>query len=224
MNSQTRPSETAQRERLDVDAGQLDLRRVAGGRNAVDEVAVGDGEEHAIGGGRVLDDVVVEHRLFDRDRERLVGAEANRVGKLPRVVDGGPLEDADAGAAAADADADVLAREVGRREEGGDLVGECLGVPHLAAGDDVGRKRVPRGLDELRVAVVHDDGRGELGGADAEPHELLVPAAGARRGCLLLLRRTLRLAALAFRLFLLLRRGALGLRRRLALEGEVLLQ
>ena len=166
--------------------------------------------------------MVVEHGLFDRDRERLVSAEANCVGELARVVDRGALEHADAGPAAADAEADVLARQVSGREEGGDLVGQRLGVPHLACDDDVRRKCVAGGLHELRPAVVHDDGCRELGRADAEPDELLVPAVRTRRGSLRLLRLALR------RLFLLrvvLRwRGGLCIRRRLALEGHVLLQ
>ena len=96
-----------------------------------------------------------------------MGAEADRIRELARVVDGGALEDADAGAAVADAEADVLARQVGGGEEGLDLLGERRRIAHLAAGDDVGRKGVARGLDELRPAVVDDDGRRELGGADA---------------------------------------------------------
>ena len=38
-----------QGEGLDVDADELDLRRGASGCEAVDEVAVGDGEQHAVG-------------------------------------------------------------------------------------------------------------------------------------------------------------------------------
>ena len=128
-----------QGERLDVDAHELDLRRGARRREAVDEVAIGDCEQHTVGGGGLLDDVVVEHRLLDRDREGLVGAEPDRVGKLARVVDLGALENADTGAAAADAEPHVLTRQVGLLEEGRDRIGERLGVAHLARGNDVGR-------------------------------------------------------------------------------------
>src|SRR6185437_6849966 len=92
-------------------------------------------------------------------------------------------------------------------------------------------------LDELRPAVVHDDGRRELGGADAEADDLLVLATGERRGGLrlALLRRALRHRDAALRRFLLgllllRRRSGLGgglrlaVRRRLAPEGDVLLQ
>ena len=81
-----------QRERLEVDRRRARFRRLAGRDVVVDRLAVGGGEEDAARDAARLvdalaDDVVVDHRLVDRDRERLVRAEADRVRELALVVD-----------------------------------------------------------------------------------------------------------------------------------------
>ena len=88
--------------------------------------------------------VVVEHGLLDRDRQRLLGAEADRVLELLRVVDARDLEDADADAVVGDAEPDALARKLVLAEERAQRVGEQLGLAQLAADDDAvarGRSR-----------------------------------------------------------------------------------
>ena len=92
-----------------------------------------------------------------------------------------------------------------------------------------GGKRVPRGLDELRLAVVDDDGGRELGGADAQPDDLLVPAVRRRRQRFRCFGARLAATARACQKRHASatqpsasrsssRRGSLGLRRRLALK------
>ena len=86
---------------------------------AIDEVAVGDDEQHAVDEppvrrSRSAQDLVVEHSLVDRDRQGLLGAEADRVLELLRAHRGaGDVEDADVDAVVRDAEADVALREAG---------------------------------------------------------------------------------------------------------------
>ena len=80
-----------QRERLEVDPDDLEPRLAAGVDVAVDELAVGDDEEHAperlaVLGHALGEHLVVEHRLLERDRQHLLRAEANRVRELLRIA------------------------------------------------------------------------------------------------------------------------------------------
>ena len=73
------PQRAQQRERLEVDPGQPHAGLLAGGDVAVDQLAVGDDEqdpahELAVVVGPLAEDVVVEHGLLDRNRQRLLGA------------------------------------------------------------------------------------------------------------------------------------------------------
>ena len=94
--------------------------------------------------------MVVEHRLVDRDRERLVRAEADRVRELPLVVDAVELEDADADPVRGDAEADAAAGKLVLREELVERRRERRDVPHLAADDDARLERLARELEQLR--------------------------------------------------------------------------
>ena len=107
-----------------------------------DEIAVGDDEEDALRrraavgrSGPSREDLEVEHCLVDRDRQRLLGAEANGVGELLRIVDAGDLDRADADAVVGEADADVALRQLVLPEELLERLAERLDLAHLAAGD-----------------------------------------------------------------------------------------
>ena len=145
---------------------------------AVDDLAIGDDEEDALPLGAVLahllvEDDVVEHGLVERDREHLLGSEADRVLELQRVGDALDLEDADADAVVGDPEADAALRQLVKLEEALQRVAERLGVANLARDDEARLERLAEDLDELGCAVV-DDLRGrELGRADLEADELL---------------------------------------------------
>src|SRR5213076_469485 len=86
-----------QGERLEIDRDDRDAGRLARLDVAVDRVSVRSGQDDAamrlpglVDGLR--DDVVVEHRVCLRDRERLVRAEADRVLELAPVLDAFELE------------------------------------------------------------------------------------------------------------------------------------
>src|SRR5581483_3261992 len=96
--------------------------------------------------GPLLEHAVVEHRLVERDRQGLLGAEADGVDELLLVGDAGDLEAADADPAARDAEADALARQLVLGEEGPQGARERLRVAELAAAHDPARKRHPRDL------------------------------------------------------------------------------
>ena len=104
------------RKRLEVDPDQLDAGLFAGGRIAVDRLAVrGDDENAAVDLAGLVDglaqDVIVEDRLVEGNRNGLVCAEPNRVLELPVVLDAGDLEGANADAVRRDAEADAAARK-----------------------------------------------------------------------------------------------------------------
>ncbi len=85
------------RERLEIDADDLETRPAARLQVAVDDLAVRDDEEDPEDGRTVLVRTVVEndpveHRLVERDREHLLGTEANRVLELAGVGDAFDLE------------------------------------------------------------------------------------------------------------------------------------
>jgi hypothetical protein len=171
--------------------------------------------------------VVVEHRLLDRDRQRLLRAVADRVLELLGVVDSCDLEDPDADPVVGDAEAHALARKLVLAEERAQRVGEKHRLAQLATDDDPVLEVVACDLNELGAAVVHDARGCELRGADLEADEALRPL---RSGATLAARAGLaRLFRL--RLLLLLASGALLLRLlrrprllRLAPERDLLLQ
>jgi hypothetical protein len=103
------------RERLEVDAGEADPRLLAGGGVALDKIPVGDDQQDSMLGvplavGLLAEDVVVEHRLLERDREHFLRPVADRVRELFRVFDAADLEHPHTDAIVGDAQSDVLAR------------------------------------------------------------------------------------------------------------------
>src|SRR5207302_1185164 len=145
---------------------------------AVDELAVGDDEEDATDplaflGLRLAEDAVVEDGLLDRDRERLLRPEADRVRELLRVGDADDVERPHADPVVRDAEADAAARELVLPEEGLQRLGKRLRVAQLAADDDARVEWLAGELEELRLAVVRDAGGGQAGRADLEADEPL---------------------------------------------------
>ena len=124
----------------------------------VDELAVGDDEQHAahdLAGLLVrglLEHAPVEHCLLERDRQRLLRAEADRVRELALVVDAGDLERADADAVVRDAEPHALLRQLVLREQLLERRRERLDVAKLAADDDAVGERRARDLQELRAS------------------------------------------------------------------------
>ena len=96
--------------------------------------------------------MVVEDGLVERDRERLVRAEAHGVRELALVVDAVDVERADADAVRPDAEPDAAARKLVVGEEPVERRRERRDVAHLAADDDAGLERTPRELHELRAS------------------------------------------------------------------------
>src|SRR3954469_6639575 len=155
---------------------------------------------------------VVEQRLVERDRERLLGAEANGVEELALVIDCRELDAPHADAAARDTESHTAARQVVVVEELAQRIRESLGVAELAAADDAARERHARDPLELGGAVVRDAGGRDLRATDLQPDDTVdfpVPRRRLRR-----LRQRevgeLRPRALGLRL------GLSGLRLRLA--------
>src|SRR3954453_15981321 len=171
-----RRSDGAQQgERLEVDRENLDVRLPAGGDVALDRVAVRGGEHDAADTSAgvvegLRDDVVVEHRLVDRDRERLVGPEADRVLELALVVDPYEVEGAHADTVRRDADADAAPRKLVRAEELVERRRERGDVAHLAGDDDATRQRAACELEQPRGPVVRDTRRRKLRRAPLQPH------------------------------------------------------
>ena len=150
----------------------------AGGDVALDELAVGDDEQHAADTDAVLadavvEDPVVEHGLVEGDRQGLLRPEANGVGQLLRVVDPGDLEGADADPVVRDPEAHAVARQLVLAEEGLQHRGELLRLAQLAADDDAALERHARHPDDLRAALVDHLRGGDLGSAELEPDELV---------------------------------------------------
>ena len=130
--------------------------------------------------------MVVEDGLVERDRQGLVRSEPNDVAELALVVDAFDVDRAHADAVGADAEPDAPARKLVVGEEAVERRRERRNVAHLAADDDAGLERNPRELHELRgrPAVVDDPRGRDLGGADLEADDLLLPtplALGAAR-------------------------------------------
>ena len=217
VNSQTRPSETAnverscptetatsaprsepvarvvrrgdgaqQRERLQVDPDDLEPGLAAGVDVAVDELAIGDDEEHAPERLSVLGDalgehLVVEDGLLERDRQHLLRPEADRIRELLRVLDPRHLEGADADPVVGDAEPDAALGQLVLGEEGLERDRQCLGVAQLAVDDDAVVERGASRLDELDGLAVANPGGRDLGAADLETDELLATATTARQ-------------------------------------------
>src|SRR5439155_2765491 len=216
-----RPQE---RECLQVDPGQPQPRLLAGGDVAIDQLAIGNDEQDAhdrvaLVVGPLAEDVVVEHRLLDRNRQHLLGTETDGVLELPWIGDAGDLEDPDSDAVVGDPEPDALARQAVLAEERAQRVRQQLWLAQLAADDQAVVDVLAPDLDELGRAVVDDPRGGDLRSADLEPDQALralLPAACApgATAAPLLLRLLLRRVGLVQR--------ALGLR--LALERELLLE
>ena len=127
---------------------------------AVDRLAVGGGEQDPAGDAAglvegLVDDVVVEHGLVDRNRDGLVGPEADRVRELPLVLDPVDVEGADADAVRREPEPDAAARQLVLLEEAVERPCERGHVAHLAADDDAAVERPARELEEVGGAVVH---------------------------------------------------------------------
>ena len=142
------------REGLEVDAHKAKARQPAGLDVVGDQIAVGDDEKdalggRAVGGGSISEDLEVEHGLVDRNRQRFLSPEADRVGELLRVFDAGDLDRANADAVIRDSDADVSLGQLVLAEELFERLAERLGVAHFAAGDQAGWKRRAGQLDDL---------------------------------------------------------------------------
>ncbi len=166
------------RERLEIDADDLETRPATGLQVAVDDLAVRDDEKDPENGRAVLvrtvvEDDPVEHRLVERDREDLLGTEANRVLQLAGVGDPFDLEHANADAVVGDPEADTFLRKLVQLEKSRERAREGDRVANLPRDHHTGLERLPNSLDELRHAVVEDAGRGDLGRADLEADELL---------------------------------------------------
>ena len=177
---------TEQRKRLEVDPDDLQARLLARVDVAVDELAVGDDEEHAADGlsfivDRLGEHLVVEHRVLDRNRQHFLRAEPDRVRKLLRVVDADDVEGPDADPVVRDPEPDPALRQVVLLEEVPQRNGERLGVAKLAADDDAVIERLAHGLHELGRAPVVNACRGDLRAADLEADDLLRAAAGNAR-------------------------------------------
>src|SRR4051812_25909509 len=173
-----------QRERLEVDAGELDTCAAAGRRVRVHELAIRDDEKNTLLGLAFLDGLakhlVVEQRLVDRNRQRLLGAETHGVRDLLRVLDPHQLDRPDTDPVVRDADPNVALRQAVPLEEELERLGERGDVLDLAAGDDPARNRLTGDLDEPRRAVHLDGGRREERGPDLEAdsflgHDCLAP-------------------------------------------------
>ena len=169
---------TQQRERFQVDADELDAGLATRGDVAVDELAVGNDEQYALHRLaflvlRLPEDLVVEHRLLDLDREGLLCAEANRVLELLRVVDADDLERAHADAVVRNAEPDVALRQLVRLEERAQDLCEDIRLAQLAADDDPRLDLLPRELHELGAPVVLHPRRRDLRRADLQSDEPL---------------------------------------------------
>ena len=121
----------------------------------------------------LAEDVEVHHGFVDRNRQKLVRPEADRVGELVLVLDPGDLDLADADSSVRKTEPDVLPRKIVLLEERRQRSTERNRVAHLAARHDAGRKGLAMKLEHLLGAVVRDVGGRDLRRADFEAHELL---------------------------------------------------
>ena len=138
-----------QRERFEVDPGERDAGLLAGTDIPLDELAVDNDEQDALDALPLRVDVLVEnaeveHCFIERDGQRLLRAEVNRVGELLVFGDADDVEDADADAIARDAEPDALLRKLVACEEALERLAERFRIAKLSTDDDSGR-RAPRG-------------------------------------------------------------------------------
>src|SRR5205814_10200174 len=115
--------------------------RLEGLYELVNWLAVRSGKKHTAGDGTALvdvlgQDVVVEHRLVHRDRERFIRTEPDRIGKLALVGDAVDVDRLDADPTCPDADADPLPGQPVHRKEGIQRLRECLHIANLTRNDD----------------------------------------------------------------------------------------
>src|SRR5580765_3728772 len=162
-----------QRERLEVDSGENDSRLLARVHVAVDQLAICDDEQDPLSRVPLLVDsltehLVVEHRLVDRNRQRLLGPEADRVSELLGVGDPRDLERADADPVVCEAESNAALRESVLREEFLQCFCKSVRIAQLAADDDSRREGLAGYLQELGAAVVRDARCSELGCADLQ--------------------------------------------------------
>ena len=148
----------------------------------VDEVAVGEREQHPAHGVPVVRHVlaehdVVEYRVGHGDRQQFLGAKADRVAERLRIVDHRQLEHPNADPVRRDAEANALARQLVLGEERLELGGERVGLAHLAADDQARPERRARELQQLDGAVV----RHVRGGRAASSRRAARRASRARR-------------------------------------------
>jgi hypothetical protein len=159
-----------QRERVEVDALGLEAGRLHGLQQRLDHLAAG-GHQHdlhargAVGRLGVAGDLVVEHGLVQRHRDRLGGLEADRGVALLLVLDARQLDDADHYLLVGHAEAHVP-RQAGVAGEALEVTGELQGVRDLAVADESFGK-VQAG--DAHDAPVVDLRGGQVAAVDVEP-------------------------------------------------------
>src|SRR5262249_46468117 len=168
-----------QSERLEVDADQLDPREPAGLDVVVDRLLVRGREYDTACNAAVVvrglaDDVEVEDGLVDRNRQCLVGTEANGVPELALIVDSLDVESTDADTVRPDPEPDVAAGQLVIREEPVQRVAEGLDVADLSRDDDPGGEWCTGKLHEPRSVVVDHPRRRDLRGADLQSDQFLL--------------------------------------------------
>ncbi len=146
---------TQHREPVEVDADQLEPCPATDGRVAIDELAVGERDEHLANHsarfvGALAQDTVVEHSLGQRDRQDLLRAEPDGVAEQLRIVDSRDFEHADADAVAGDAEPHVPLRQLVLLEEDAQRRGERVRVAQLARDDDTAIERRARDTQHFR--------------------------------------------------------------------------
>src|SRR5205807_1575390 len=99
-----------------------------------------------------------EHRLVERNGQRLLGAEADCVEELVLVVDRRDLKAPHTDAAACNAEPHTAARHFGLVEERAQRIREGFDIAELASADDAAREGYASDPLELRAAVVGDAG------------------------------------------------------------------
>ena len=121
----------------------------------------------------LVENAEVEHCFIERDGQRLLRAEVNRVGELLVLGDADDVEDPDADAIARDAEPDALLRKLVACEEALERLAERFRIAKLSTDDDSGRERLAGELLHLGDAVVRDARGGELRRPDLQADELL---------------------------------------------------
>src|SRR5207245_10600411 len=143
-----------ERERLEIDADDLEIRRAAGVEIALHDLPVGDDEQdaperRAVRTLALVQNDVVEDGLVERDREHLFRTEADRVLELTLVAHSLDLEDTDADAVVGDAEPDALLRQLVPVEEAPQSARQGVRVANLTGHDEAGLERLTNDLAEL---------------------------------------------------------------------------